>query len=47
VARGHAGTASKALQFTILSECRTSEILHMRWDEIDLDSAVWNIEASG
>jgi integrase len=41
------GTASKALQYTILSACRTSEVLHMTWDEIDLDNAVWNIKASG
>jgi integrase len=41
------GTASKALQFTILSACRTSEVLHMTWDEIDLDNAVWKIDASG
>lgn len=36
-------TAAKALQFTILTACRTSEVLDMRWDEIDWDVCLWTI----
>ena len=38
--------ASRALQLTILSACRTSEVLHMTWDEIDFGNAVWRVPAS-
>ena len=35
---------SRALRFTILTACRTSEVLKMRLDgEIDFDKAVWTI----
>jgi len=34
---------AKALQFTILTACRTSEVIHAKWDEIDLDAATWTI----
>ncbi|WP_299084353.1 site-specific integrase [uncultured Ruegeria sp.] len=36
-------TAAKALQFTILTACRTSEVLDMRWDEIDWHAQLWTI----
>lgn len=36
-------TAAKALQFTILTACRTSEVLDMTWDEVDLDNRLWTI----
>ena len=36
-------TAAKALQFTILTACRTSEVLGMTWDEIDEDASLWTI----
>lgn len=36
-------TAAKALQFTILTACRTSEVLEMTWDEIDWDARLWSI----
>jgi integrase len=29
-----------------LTATRTSEVLHARWDEIDLDQATWTIPAS-
>lgn len=32
-------TASRALMFTILTCARTSEVLHMTWDEIEFFSA--------
>ncbi|PHO03014.1 integrase [Rhodobacteraceae bacterium 4F10] len=36
-------TAAKALQFTILTACRTSEVLEMTWNEIDWDARLWTI----
>jgi integrase len=38
--------ASRALQLTILSACRTSEVLRMTFDEIDFGNAVWRVPAS-
>jgi integrase len=40
------GYASSALQFTILTACRTSEVLGARWLELDLSQALWTIPAS-
>ena len=34
---------AQALQFTILTACRTNEVINARWDEFDLDEAVWII----
>ena len=34
-----------ALQFLILTATRTSEVLQARWEEIDLEEAVWTIPA--
>ena len=36
---------AKALEFTILTACRTGEVLGARWDEIDLSSRTWTIPA--
>ncbi len=38
-------TAAEALQFTILTACRTSEVLEARWEEFDFDARVWTIPA--
>lgn len=38
-----AETAAKALHFTILTAARTSEILGLRWSEIDLKKATWTV----
>ena len=38
--------AALALRFTILTACRTSEILGARWSEIDVGSGLWSIPAS-
>lgn len=38
-------TAAKALQFTILTACRTSEVLGMTWEEVDVDARLWTIPA--
>ena len=35
--------ASQALELTILTACRTGETLHARWDEFDIDNALWII----
>lgn len=40
------GMAAQALQFTILTACRTSEVLNAQWSEVDLASALWTIPAS-
>jgi integrase len=38
--------ASLALEFTILTAARSGEVLGARWDEFDLDRAVWTIPAT-
>ncbi|NOE28559.1 site-specific integrase [Ruegeria sp. HKCCD6157] len=37
--------AAKALQFTILTACRTSEVLEMKWPEVDIEARLWTIPA--
>lgn len=37
--------AAKALMFTCLTGARTSEVLGMRWEEIDLDARLWTCPA--
>ncbi|NOD90992.1 MULTISPECIES: site-specific integrase [unclassified Ruegeria] len=37
--------AAKALQFTILTACRTSEVLETKWPEVDIDTRLWTIPA--
>ena len=37
--------AARALEFTILTAARTSEVLHAHWAEVDLDAALWTIPA--
>jgi integrase len=39
-------TAARALEFLILTATRTSETIGARWDEIDLDAALWTIPGS-
>ena len=36
----------KALRFTILTACRTNEVLEATWAEIDLTAGTWTIPAS-
>lgn len=38
-------TAAKALQFTILTASRTSEVLEMIWPEIDFEACLWTVPA--
>ena len=37
------GLAAWALQFTILSAARTSEVLLAQWQEFDLEKGVWTV----
>ena len=39
------GTAAKAMAFTILTACRTSEAIGATWDEFDLARGLWVIPA--
>jgi integrase len=38
--------AALALEFTILTAARTSEVLGATWAEVDLDKAIWTIPAA-
>lgn len=38
-------TAARALEMTILTACRTSEVLNATWDEIDREALTWTIPA--
>lgn len=39
-------TSARALQLTILTALRTSEVLGARWSEFDLKAAVWTVPAA-
>jgi integrase len=39
-------TASRALQFLILTCARTSEVLHMTWDEVSFGDAIWRVPSA-
>ena len=39
-------TAALALEFAILTAARSGEVLGARWDEFDLDRAVWTVPAA-
>jgi integrase len=43
--RALSSVSARALEFLILTACRTSEVLLADWSEIDLDAAVWTIPA--
>ena len=38
--------AAKALQFTILTAARTSEVLEMTWPEVDFEARLWTVPAA-
>jgi integrase len=40
------GISVKALKFTILTACRSGEVLNATWDEIDIQNKTWTIPAS-
>jgi integrase len=39
------GIAAMALEFTILAAARTNEVIGARWDEFDINAALWTIPA--
>jgi len=43
--RGLNATAARALEYTVLTGCRTGEVLGARWSEVDIDAAVWTVPA--
>lgn len=40
------GTAAQALEFIVLTSCRTGEAIGATWPEIDLDRGLWTIPAA-
>lgn len=40
------GSAARALEFTVLTAGRTSEVLGAKWSEIDFDTALWTVPGS-
>jgi integrase len=43
--RGRDGTSARAVEFAILTACRSGEVRGARWSEIDLERKVWTIPA--
>lgn len=43
--RTHEGVGSAALQFLILTACRSGEVRGARWSEFDMDARIWTIPA--
>lgn len=43
--RAQAGTAALALEFTVLTAARTSEVIASRWEEFDLQKKLWTVPA--
>ena len=44
--REREGFAARALEITILTACRTGEVIGAKWDEIDLAAKVWTVPAT-
>jgi integrase len=44
--RARRATAALALEFTILTAARSGEVLGARWEEFDLERAVWTVPAN-
>ncbi|MGE0733604.1 MAG: tyrosine-type recombinase/integrase [Alphaproteobacteria bacterium] len=44
--RQREGVAPRALEFVILTACRTSEALNATWGEIDFENKIWTIPAA-
>ncbi len=44
--RRRSNMSTWALQFTILTACRTGEVIGARWAEVDLHAAIWTIPVS-
>ena len=44
--RKYEGVAPRALEFTILTAMRTTEVIGATWDEIDFEAGIWTIPAA-
>lgn len=40
---GHEALAARALEFLILTACRSGEVIGAQWPEIDLDARIWTL----
>jgi integrase len=45
LASNHEGIAARCLQFTVLTACRTGEVVGAKWDELDFAAKTWTIPA--
>ena len=43
--KGHEALAARALEFLVLTASRSSEVLHARWHEFDIEQGVWTVPA--
>ncbi len=43
--KGKSGVSALALQFLILTACRTGEVIGAQWSEIDMEAGIWTIPA--
>lgn len=43
--RAKGGTGARALEFVVLTACRSGEVRGARWEEIDLDRGEWTVPA--
>jgi integrase len=44
--RKREGVSARAIEFAILTACRSGEVSRARWSEIDLDAKLWTIPAA-
>lgn len=44
--RTRPGLAARALEFVILTACRTGEVLGARWKEVDMVAGIWTVPAN-
>jgi integrase len=44
--RAREGLSARALELTVLTAARTSEVLQARWNEFDLENAVWTVPSA-
>jgi integrase len=44
--RARKGLSARALELTVLTAARTSEVLQARWDEFDLENGLWIVPAT-
>jgi integrase len=44
--RAREANAARALEFVILTAARSNEALGARWNEFDLERAIWTVPAS-